>query len=791
MPAGLDGRIIGRRIICGMRFGKWHWIIAFSAAIAATLVFMAAPPRPHRTPSPASAASRTTAPSAPVIMPEDEAHAQYAGSASCKECHETAYAGWKDSNHGLAERGYRADMDERGFSPAQKLVHGKDVSEVFLDAEGVARILTRGLGNTRRAYPVVRVIGNNPLRQFLVAAPGGRLQTCDVSYDPHKNEWFDVFGGEERNPGDWGAWTGQGMNWNAMCAACHNTRLRKNYEPRTNSYHTTMAEMSVGCEACHGPMKKHVEWQKNPPPGYSRDDLDGNKRSGLGDPTVIRQTRDQMLDTCGACHSRRGELTGDLVPGESYHDHFSLVVTDETDTYHPDGQVRDENYAFASFLSSRMHHSGVRCGDCHEPHSNKRLIPGNLLCMRCHAGGTEPPAPVINPETHSPCSPGSTGRDCTSCHMPVTHYMQRHPRHDHSFTSPDPLLTQELGIPNACNRCHNDKSTEWAVEKADAFYGGRLNRPARDRARLVASARRGEPSAREGLIRMLATADVPAWKATACHLLERWVMHPDAASALLAALKDPSPLVREAAARSLIHQSRQGNETIRAVFKTLLEDPVRAVRIAAAWALVDQLDLSGKAGRELTHMLDINSDQPTGRMQLSQFAYLRGDTAGAVRQIRKAIEWDPNSPPFHHDLAILLSTTGDITGAIDALQQAVRLAPEDAEYHYKLALAWNEAGQPEKTASTLETAVKLDPANGRAWYNLGLAYHRMNRPQDAITALLRGEQAEPSDPAIPYARATIHARIGQYPEASQAADRALRLRPDFTEAVQLLRTLPP
>jgi tetratricopeptide (TPR) repeat protein len=87
--------------------------------------------------------------------------------------------------------------------------------------------------------------------------------------------------------------------------------------------------------------------------------------------------------------------------------------------------------------------------------------------------------------------------------------------------------------------------------------------------------------------------------------------------------------------------------------------------------------------------------------------------------------------------------------------------------------------------------VKLDPANGRAWYNLGLAYHRMNRPQDAITALLRGEQAEPSDPAIPYARATIHARIGQYPEASQAADRAIRLRPDFTEAVQLLRTLPP
>ena len=111
-----------------------------------------------------------------------------------------------------------------------------------------------------------RVIGNDPLRQFLVPAPGNRLQTCDVSYDPNKNEWFNVYGEEDRNPGEWGHWTGQGMNWNAMCAACHNTRLRKNYDPQTNSYHTTMAEMTVGCEACHGPMKDHVDWQKNSPP---------------------------------------------------------------------------------------------------------------------------------------------------------------------------------------------------------------------------------------------------------------------------------------------------------------------------------------------------------------------------------------------------------------------------------------------------------------------------------------------------------------------------------------------
>ena len=66
--------------------------------------------------------------------------------------------------------------------------------------------------------------------------------------------------------------------------------------------------------------------------------------------------------------------------------------------------------------------------------------------------------------------------------------------------------------------------------------------------------------------------------------------------------------------------------------------------MAAAWALVDTLDLKSKAGKELVHMLDLGSDQPIGRMQLSQFAFLRGNTATAIRQIRKAIASDPLSP---------------------------------------------------------------------------------------------------------------------------------------------------
>ncbi|MGA0845645.1 MAG: tetratricopeptide repeat protein, partial [Luteolibacter sp.] len=710
-----------------------------------------------------------------IIPPDDQVHAGYAGSETCKRCHEAEFREWKKSNHGLAEREFDLDMDGSAFSPRQSLAHGEEQSEMFLDADGVAKIITKGFKNERSAYRVVRVIGNDPLRQFLISGPGGRLQTCNLSYDPKLGEWFDVHEGSEREVGDWGHWTGQGMNWNAMCAACHNTRLRKNYQPGSNQYHTKMAEMSVGCEACHGPMKKHVEWQQDTPPGYSKDDLEGNRKRGLVDPTIKPQSKTQMLETCAQCHSRRNEITGDMVPGEPFFDHFSLTVTDGSDLYYPDGQVRDENFVYSSFLSSKMHHAGVTCGDCHEPHSNKLLIAGNMLCMRCHVGGGDPPAPVIVPETHSPCTPGTAGHDCTSCHMPHTTYMQRHPRRDHGFTIPDPLLTREYGIPNACNRCHSDQSVDWAIEKAESFYGEKLDRPTRRRAILVARARRGEADARDGLLRMLDDEPIPAWRATACHLLVTWVMEPRVIEQLLESTEEDSPLVREAAVRTLLYPSRNQDPAVRARMEKLLDDPSRSVRVAAAWALAETLDLNSKAGRELSHMLDHNSDQPTGRMQLGQFAYLRGDMQSGIRQIRMAIEWDPNSPPLHHDLAIMLNAVGDRAGATAALRDAVRLDPNEGEYRYKLALVLAESGDIAGSAAELEKVTKLDPENSRAWYNLGLAYNSMNRPQDAIHALLTAERAQPSDPMVPYARATIHARMGQRDLASDAAKRAIQV----------------
>ena len=291
-------------------------------------------------------------------IPEKQLFAQYGGSESCRDCHAEEFQQWQKSNHGLAERHVLPALDETAFSPARSFKAGTQVSSVNW-SNGTALVTSVGLSHGPETHAVARVIGNDPLRQFLVPFPGGRFQTLEASYDPRSNQWFNVNGEEDRQPGEWGHWTGRGANWNFMCAGCHNTRLQKNYDAAGDRYQTTMAEMSVGCEACHGPLKAHNEWQKKY--GQTR----------MKDPMLVKLNHRQIMDNCGECHSRRAELTGDFAPGEEYLDTFNPDMVDGTELYYADGQVHEEDYEFSSFLGSRMHDAGVYCLNCHDPHTAK------------------------------------------------------------------------------------------------------------------------------------------------------------------------------------------------------------------------------------------------------------------------------------------------------------------------------------------------------------------------------------------------------------------------------------
>lgn len=710
-----------------------------------------------------------------VIEPEGDVFARYAGSASCLECHATEHGAWHGSNHGLAERPVDESLDRTAFDPGRSFAHGSQTTVVAWN-EGKPTVQADGLGGTRDPLPVVRVIGHDPLRQFLVEAPGGRLQTLEASWDPRTNQWFNVYGNEDRQPGEWGHWSGRGMTWNTMCGTCHNTRFRKNYEPDGDVYRSSMAEPTVGCESCHGPLKDHVVWQR------------AWKDSGRKDPTLVARTPAQHMETCAPCHARRGELTGDFVPGDSFWDHFLLSIVDETDIYHPDGQVREEDYEYAAFLGSRMHAAGVTCLDCHDPHAAEPKVQGNDLCLRCH-NGTRPGSPIIDPVAHSFHRAGESGSRCVDCHMPQTVFMQRHWRHDHGFTTPDPLLTKEFGIPNACNRCHADQDADWALAACEKWYGPRMERPARARASIMARGRRGDASARDPLLGLLASPETPYWKASAIALLARWVGDLPVRDALVGALGHEHPLVRHRAVQALSPRVEARDASVAVAVRERLTDPVRGVRVAAAWALRGEGRHETRAEVELAHMLRLNADQPTGQAQLAVDALARGGIDAAIGHYRRAVEWDPGSPGLRHDYAVALSLAGRSRDALDQTREAVRLQPGLGENHYRLGLAWAEVGDLGQAVLALEEAVRLEPGHDRAAYNLGLAYQQRGDTGRALSLLMAAEQANPSDPRIPYARATVLMQVDRHGEAREAARRVLEVDPTHAGAVELLKVL--
>ncbi len=730
-----------------------------------------------------------------ALEADKSVYAAYGGSASCKECHEEAYDNWLKSHHARAERPPNPLWENAAFVPARTFKHGTQQTSLRKTNDQY-EVITAGLHGSNEVFHVERVLAENPLRQMLIPFPGGRLQVTEAAWDPRSNEWFNVYGEEDRKPGEWGQWLGRGMNWNSMCAACHNTRVRKNYDEATDSYHTTMVEHGVGCESCHGPMQSHNDWQH------------ANKDKGLKDPTIRKINREEMFNTCAGCHSRRAEITGDPKPGDNYFDHHLITITDDSNIFYPDGQIWDEDYEVTALMGSRMFHKGVRCVDCHDVHTMKTRLPGNFLCLSCHGPGATN-APAINPVLHShhkafgydtngvlvnadltaykPATIKETGGECVNCHMPQTPYMVRHFRHDHGFTIPDPLLTKQFNIPNACERCHAGKGTDWNLKYVEQWYGTNMDRPYRQHGQTIARARQGDGTAIAPLVKMLNTDEIPYWRAAAANLLQRWCDEPAVTTALLGQLTDTNALVRQLTVQALA--PLVGRAEVATALQLRLQDSSRNVRVETARIFAATLDTNSLAGREYLQFLNHNADQPLGQLQRGMFELQRGNPTNALNRYQTAAEWDPYSPGIHHELAMMLSQLGQPENAVKELQKAVQLAPNDAEFRYKLALGYNELGDTANVLVELEQAVKLDPRHARAGYNLGLARSAAGDPNGAIQALLVAESADPRDPRIPYARATIQLKLGQVEEARTAARRALELNPNFTDAATLLQQL--
>jgi len=707
----------------------------------------------------------------------------YLGSNSCAGCHTEAFQNWQGSHHDQAMQHATAATVKGDFN--NSLFEAPGNNALFSKkADGFYARLA-GTDGQVSDHKILYTFGTEPLQQYLVAFPDGRLQQLPVAWNTLTNQWFDPQPELLAQPGEWVHWSEGGKNWNSMCADCHSNNVEKNFDIASNSYSTTVTELDVGCESCHGPGRDHVAAVSSADFNATLDKLHISMRVGEDSQAVV--------DQCGRCHARRQQLTTKFEHGSSQLlDHYlpQLLIPP---TYHSDGQILDEVFVYGSFVQSKMYHSGVGCVDCHQPHSVKLKAEGNQLCVGCHSSEQ-----FDTPEHHHHSanlaqpigSHKPQGSQCIDCHMPGRLYMGNDYRRDHSFRIPRPDLTIAHGTPNACNDCHTKESADWAAEKVEQWFGP--ERPAHFSEILSAAASQPTDSV-EPLVSLLNDLSQPAIaRATAASLLAPNISLPVVERALTRASSDTSALLRNTSLRSLNGSANK----VGPLFEGL-NDPVRAVRIAAAEGLVDVpenripdglTDAFSRANKEyLTSML-VNADFPSGRMRMALDQHRRGNLSRAEEEYLAVLKIDTGYNAARMNLAQLYYSQGKLSDTENLYRTVIEREPEASDAHYSLGLLMAEQGDYQQAAVSLKAAATTG-SNPRAWYNLAVLHQQSGELLEAEKAYLAALQLMPGDTDFINGLVSLYGQQRQWIKALQLIDRALVNDPTNLSLRQLKRAV--
>ncbi len=705
---------------------------------------------------------------------------QYVGSEKCKGCHEKAYAGWKGSNHARAMQAAGEGTVLGDFSGATLGHRGKTWR--FFRRDGKFMAHAEGPDGEMRDFEVAYTFGVAPLQQYLVPFPGGRLQALSAAWDTKEKRWFHVNPGPVAPPGDWLHWTRPGQNWNAMCSDCHSTAVRKRYDPERDAYETTWSEVSVGCEACHGPGSRHVAWADQPAMGRT-----AIEHAGLVAKTA-RLTPPELVNLCAPCHSRRAQFADPPAPGGEFLDHYLPTLLGQG-TFHADGQILDEDFEWHAFTQSKMHANGVRCADCHDVHSGKRHEEGNALCTRCHLADAYD-APTHTFHRREWKGKPSAGVLCVSCHMPGQDFMVVHFRRDHSMRVPRPDLTASIGVPNACSAsgCHADKPLAWVQAKYDGWYG-KKRKP--HYGTVIAAGRAREPGAEGELVRLAQDPLRPVVvRATALELLAAYPGAP-ARGALEKALADPEPLVRATAVQR-VEAADPG--ALGRLLGPLLQDPVRWVRAEAAARLAGtpaqrlpeaQRRAWAAALAEYEAGQRYMSDLPSGPYNLGNLYAALGRTSDAEKQYRRALAIDDQLFLARANLAMLLAVNGRGEEAERLLREAHAAQPGHAGIAFNLGLLLAERGDRAGAEAMLRAALQADPRLAPAAFNLAVMVGE-RKPAEAVPLARKAAELRPDDARYAWTLAYYQARSGDRKGAAETLRALLVLHPEHAEARALL-----
>ena len=731
----------------------------------------------------------------------------FVGSDTCASCHGGEAKLWHASQHAHAMAHATKDTVLGDFNDASFDYFGVR-SRFFRDGDKFM-VETDGPDGKLAKFEMKYTFGLDPLQQYLVEFSDGRIQALSLAWDSRPKEhggqrWFHLYPHEEIRHDDILHWTKLNQNWNFMCAECHSTGVRKNYDAAKDRFATTWAEISVGCEACHGRGSAHVAWAKDRESWWPYKESDPDKgllvrfdeRSGVTwsrdgkTATPVRSSLPSSLrkevETCGLCHARRGLISEDWVPGRPLSD-THLVAALSQGLYQADGQMLDEVYNYGSFKQSKMYAAGVTCSDCHDPHSAKLKLAGDAVCTQCHADSYAKPA-------HSHHEGITPAVGCVSCHMPERTFMVVDKRHDHSFRVPRPDLSDKLETSNACTDCHKDKPASWAAAAIESWFGPE-RKGLQTYGKAFHAAWHDEPGADILLAAVAADVNTPSFARAGAIAELAGHVSPATLPVARAGLSDQDPMVRIAALDML---DGVPPEQLWPVVATLLNDPIRGVRLRAVSLLAGAPTLKltpseratfDRANAEFVAAQTLNADRPEARAALGNFHARRGETQEAEAEFQAALRLSPAYGPAAANLADLYRQLGRDADAEAALRKALQASPRDAGLHHALGLTLVRLKRQDEAIAELARAAELEPDRARYAYVYAVGLDSTGRRAEAIQALKGNLARHPADRDTLSALVSFSRDAGDNAAALSYAERLVKIEPANPDLNALIETL--
>lgn len=747
---------------------------------------------------------------------EHSAGENYVGQKVCAQCHLKQSIQWSGSHHEQAMQKATLDSVLANFNNAQFTRH--NITSTFFFKANEFWVNTDNPEGDMQDYRIQYTFGVYPLQQYLIAMPGGRLQVLDIAWDARPESlggqrWFALHP-DKSDADDVLHWTGPNLNWNYMCADCHSTNLKKNYDPTAQTYATQWSAINVSCEACHGAGRKHQQWAlSHGEKAESKDDSEEvynnkglsivlNERKGV----VWRQNPDNgkpfrssprlsqtEIDTCARCHSRRGQMAHPKA-GDRFMDNYrpSLLTSG---LYHVDGQIQDEVYVYGSFLQSKMYQAGVTCSDCHDPHIAGLKLPGDRVCNRCHQ-----PEKFRTIEHHH--HPASANTTCLDCHMPVKTYMGVDQRHDHSFRIPRPDISQTLETPGVCHRCHADKPPKWATEQVTRWYGDKKS-GLQQYAPILDAQRKQINHNNQQIKKLLQDSNQPVIaRATALSLLSGGI---DTAMLQLIEqqLHSDNAMLRVAALMALGSWSESNGmafDKIAQLAFPFLDDPIRLVRLEAARILapLDETQLQTaqqkslqSARQEYIDSLLFNAERPESQVNLGNYYLQMNDFEKAEKAYRLALSLQPKFVPAWVNLGNFYSELNRDKDALQALEQGLKQTPEpeNADLYYALGLTQVRLKKITEASKSLAKAAQLSPDNAYYSYVYGIALNSYKGPEEALVFLQKAHQLNPHNRDILSLLVSINRDTGNIKMALNFAEKVQAQEPENPEVKTLIMQL--